>query len=89
MIHDMKNSFGLYYEDVSIGDIYKHWPGKTITESDNNIFTLLTMNPHPIHFDTEYCKNEQHGKILVVGTLVFSCCMTVSEISGKAITIRI
>lgn len=87
MIHDMKNSFGLYYEDVSIGDIYKHWPGKTITESDNNIFTLLTMNPHPIHFDTEYCKNEQHGKILVVGTLVFSliASMTVSEISGKAI----
>lgn len=83
----MKNSFGLYYEDVSIGDIYKHWPGKTITESDNNIFTLLTMNPHPIHFDTEYCKNEQHGKILVVGTLVFSliASMTVSEISGKAI----
>jgi acyl dehydratase len=87
MIHNMKESFGLYYEDVVVGDIYKHWPGKTITESDNNIFTLLTMNPHPIHFDTEYCKHEQHGKIVVVGTLVFSliASMTVSEISGKAI----
>lgn len=87
MTHDMKNDFGLYYEDFTVGDIYKHWPGKTITEGDNNLFTLITMNPHPVHFDIEYCKNQQYGKILVVGTLVFSliASMTVSEISGKAI----
>lgn len=87
MIHDMKEQFGLYFEDFQIGDTYKHWPGKTITESDNNLFTLITMNPHPVHFDVEYCKDHQYGKILVVGTLVFSlvASMTVSEISGKAI----
>lgn len=87
MEHDMKEKFGLYYEEFIVGDTYLHWPGKTITESDNNTFTLLTMNPHPVHFDTEYCKGQQHGKILVVGTLVFSliASMTVREISGRAI----
>lgn len=87
MIHTMKDKFGLAYEDFNVGDVFKHWPGKTITESDNNLFTLITMNPHPVHFDVEYCKNQPHGQILVVGTLVFSlvASMTVSEISGKAI----
>ncbi len=83
----MKEKFGLFYEEFNIGDVYKHWPGKTIFESDNNLFTLITMNPHPVHFDLEYCKDQQYGKILVVGTLIFSliASMTVSEISGKAI----
>ncbi len=84
---DMQESFGNYLEDFEVGTIYKHFPSKTITESDNNLFTLLTMNHHPVHLDVEYCKKHQHGKILVVGTLVFSLVvgMTVSEISGKAI----
>ena len=83
----MKESFGRYLHEFNIGDIYQHFPGKTILASDNNLFTLLTMNHHPLHLDKEYCKYHQHGKILVVGTLVFSIAvgMTVSEISGKAI----
>ena len=87
MIYDMKESFGRRLGDFKAGDLYKHFPGKTIMESDNNLFTLLTMNHHPVHLDTEYCKNHPHGKILVVGTLVLSVVvgMTVSEISGQAI----
>ena len=87
MIHDMRENFGRSLEQFEVGDIYRHWPGKTITESDNNLFTLLTMNHHPVHLDTEYCKAHQHGQILVVGTLVMSVVvgMTVSEISGRAI----
>ncbi len=87
MIHEMRDSFGGLLGDFKVGDVFKHWPGKTITESDNNLFTLLTMNHHPVHLDAVYCKEQQHGKILVVGTLVFSMVvgMTVSEISGKAI----
>ncbi len=79
--------FGRYFEDFHKGDIYIHRPGKTITESDNNLFCLLTMNHHPVHLDTEYAKETQHGKILVVGTLVFSLVvgMTVRDISGRAI----
>lgn len=83
----MKEKFGLYYEEFEIGTVYQHWPGKTIFESDNNLFSLITMCPHPLHFDIEYAKDQQHGRILVIGTLVFSliASMTVTEISGKAI----
>jgi len=87
MIYDMKDNFGKFFEDYKEGDIYKHWPGKTITEGDNNLFTLLIMNHNPLHIDKKYCEGTQHGQILVVGTLVFSLVagMSVSDISGKAI----
>lgn len=83
----MRENFGRFFEDYKMGDIYRHWPGKTITESDNNLFTLLVMNHHPVHIDKEYCKDQLHGKVLVVGTLVLSLVagMSVSDISGKAI----
>ena len=85
--HEMKASFGRYLEDFEVGDLYRHWPGKTITESDNNLFCLLTRNAHPVHSDFEFAAEQQHGQFLVVGTLVFSLVvgMTVPEISGKAI----
>ena len=87
MIYNMEEKFGRYLEEFVEGDIYQHFPSKTIQESDNNLFSLLTMNHHPVHLDVEYCKDHQHGKILVVGPLVFSVAvgLTVSEISGKAI----
>ncbi|WP_430818252.1 MaoC family dehydratase [Carboxylicivirga caseinilyticus] len=83
----IQGEFGRYLEDFEAGMIIKHWPGKTITESDNNLFSLLTMNHHPVHIDQYYASNEQHGKVLVVGTLVFSLTvgLTVRDISGKAI----
>jgi acyl dehydratase len=79
--------FGRYFEDFKEGDCYQHWPGKTITDSDNNLFSLLTMNHHPVHLDTTYASEAQHGRILVVGTLVFSLVvgLTVRDISGRAI----
>ncbi len=85
--YNLEDSFGSFFDEYQIGDTYRHWPGKTITESDNNLFTLLVMNHNPLHIDKEYAKNSQHGKILVVGTLVFSLVagMSVSDISGKAI----
>ena len=81
------HNFGNYLEDFKVGTIYKHFPGKTVTESDNNFFALLTMNHHPVHLDEEYCRSHQHGRILVVGTYVFSLIvgMSVADISGKAI----
>lgn len=70
-----------------IGDVIKHWPRKTITESDNNLFCLLTLNHHPLHSDVQYAHNSQHGKIVVVGTYVLSLVvgMTVPDVSGAAI----
>jgi acyl dehydratase len=81
------SQFGRYLEEFEPGNVYRHQPGKTITESDNNLFCLLTMNHHPVHLDSEYASRSLHGKILVVGTLVFSLVvgMTVRDISGKAI----
>lgn len=78
---------GLYYEDFIVGDEIKHSLSKTIFESDNNFFSLLTMNHHPVHTNIDYASKNQHGKILVVGTLVFSLAVgiTVPDISGKAI----
>ena len=79
--------FGRCLEDFAVGDVYEHLPGKTITESDNNLFCLLTMNHHPVHLDWQYAGQAQHGKVLVVGTLVFSLVvgMTVRDVSGRAI----
>ncbi|HAB17540.1 MAG TPA: MaoC family dehydratase [Verrucomicrobiota bacterium] len=80
-------SFGRYFEDFDIGDVYDHFPGKTITESDNNLFCLLTMNHHPVHLDWQFAEGTQHQKVLVVGTLVFSLIvgLTVRDVSGRAI----
>jgi len=65
----------------------KHWPGKTIFESDNNLFSLITMNHHPVHLDINYAKKQKHKKILVNGLLVLSTVvgMSVRDISLKAI----
>lgn len=78
---------GLYYEDFVVGDEIRHSLSKTIFESDNNFFSLLTMNHHPVHTNIDYAAKNQHGKILVVGTLVFSLAVgiTVPDVSGKAI----
>ena len=86
-VFDVRDHFGGLYEDFQAGQLIKHWPGKTIFESDNNLFCLLTRNDNPIHTDAEYMKGHQHGQPLVVGTLVISLIvgMTVRETSGKAI----
>lgn len=78
---------GLYFEEFIMGEEIMHALSKTIFESDNNFFSLLTMNHHPVHTNMDYASKNQHGKILVVGTLVFSLGvgMTVPDISGKAI----
>src|SRR5205814_716401 len=80
--------FGRYFEDFEPGDVYKHWPGKTITEYDDHLFCMITMNHHPLHTDAHYAETEtQFGKNVVVGNLVYSLVlgMSVPDVSGKAI----
>lgn len=81
------SNLGNYYEDFEVGATIEHQLSKTIFESDNNLFCLLTMNHHPVHINIQYCENEKYKKILVVGTLIFSLVVgiTVPDISGKAI----
>lgn len=83
----MISKFGNFYEDFVVGGQINHALTKTIFESDNNLFSLLTMNHHPVHLNADYAEKKQHGKILVVGTLIFSVVVgiTVPDISGKAI----
>lgn len=81
------SNLGNYFEDFLVGDEIRHCLSKTIFESDNNLFSLLTMNHHPLHTNIHYAEKNEHGKVLVVGTLVFSLVVgiTVPDISGKAI----
>jgi acyl dehydratase len=86
-MNKFKRGYGRYLEEFEVEDIYVHEPGKTITESDNNLFCLLTYNHHPVHLDREYAAKSQHGRILVVGSYVFSLVvgMSVIDTSGCAI----
>src|SRR3954471_5195878 len=46
--------YGRYLEDFEVGAVYKHWPAKTVTEADDHLFCLLTMNHHPLHINDVY-----------------------------------
>lgn len=78
---------GRFYEDFEIGDVYKHPLGRTISETDNTWFTLLSMNPNQLHFNREYGKRSEFGRRLVDSTLTFSIVtgMSVSDISLNVI----
>jgi acyl dehydratase len=80
--------FGRYYEDFEIGDVYKHWPGKTVTEYDDHLFCMITMNHHPLHTNIHFAETQTHfKKNVVVGNLVYSLAlgMSVPDVSGRAI----
>src|SRR3954452_24161676 len=79
---------GRYLEDLEVGDVYQHWPGKTITEYDDHLFCMITMNHHPLHTDAWFAETRtQFGKNVVVGNLVYSLAlgMSVPDVSGVAI----
>lgn len=82
-----RESFGRYFEEFEIGDVYEHRPGRTISETDNTWFTLLTMNNHPLHFDAEYAAASDFKRPLVNSCLTLSIVvgMSVSDVSYKAI----
>jgi acyl dehydratase len=87
-IYARETRFGRYFEEFELGDTYHHWPGKTITEADDHLFCMLTMNHHPLHTDAHYAETEtQFGQNVVVGNLVYSLVlgMSVPDVSGKAI----
>ena len=85
---EVARAFGRYLEDFEVGTTYRHWPGKTITEADDHLFCLITMNHHPLHLDANFAaERTQFGRNVVVGNLVYSLAlgMSVPDISGKAI----
>lgn len=78
---------GRVFEEFTIGDVYEHRPGRTISEADNTWFTLLTMNQHPLHFDAAYAARSEFGRPVVNSCLTLSIVagMSVADVSQKAI----
>ena len=79
--------FGRHLEDFVVGDVYRHWPGKTITEYDDHLFCMITMNHHPLHTNDWFASGSVQGRNVVVGNLVYSLVlgMSVPDVSGAAI----
>lgn len=79
--------YGRYFEDFTVGDVYRHWPGKTITQAEDILFCGMTMNQHPLHSDDHYSASTQHGQPIVAGPLVYSLVVgqSVADVSGRAV----
>ena len=71
---------GRFFEDFEVGDVYRHPLGRTVTETDNVWFTLLTQNTAPVHFDRHYAARTEFGRPLVDSTF------TVALVTGQSVT---
>jgi itaconyl-CoA hydratase len=82
-----RESHGRYFEEFEVGAVYEHRPGRTITESDNIQFSLLTMNFHPLHCDAAYGARSEFGSCLVNSALTIAIVlgMSVADVSAKAV----
>ena len=80
-------SYGRYLEELEPGRHFRHWPGRTITEFDDTLFSLMSMNQHPLHIDEHYAAGTQHARRLVEGPLVISLVIGMSQfdIGGRAL----
>ena len=79
-------AYGRYLEEFQVGEVIRHWPGRTITEADCTWFALLTMNQHPVHSDAHYAATHtQHKQRLVLGPLVFTLSVALTGSSRFAI----
>ena len=80
-------SYGRYFEDFEVDDIYEHRPGRTITEADNIQFSLMTMNRHPLHSNRDYAAKTEFGKPLVNSALTLAIVtgMTVDDVTRNHI----
>ena len=77
---------GRFYEDFEVGDVYRFPNGRTVTETDNAMFTHLTMNTNPLHFDAELAKHTKWERILVNSTFTLALVvgMSVQDVSQNA-----
>lgn len=78
---------GRYLEDFSVGDLYRHGQGRTISEADNTWFALLTNNPNQLHSNADYAARTEFGRPLVVSTLTLAIVtgLSVPDVSQNAI----
>lgn len=78
---------GNFFADFRVGDVYRHPLGRTITETDNTWFTLLTCNPNQVHYNADYAARTEFGRPLVVSTLTLAIVtgLSVADISQNAV----
>ncbi len=80
--------FGRSLEDFQMSDVFRHWPGRTVTESDDHLFSLLTMSHHPLHLDRAMADADpvhRRGIALSVHVLALVLGMSSPDVSGSAI----
>ena len=78
---------GRFLEDFVVGDVYRHAHGRTITETDNTWFTMLTNNTQDIHFNADYASRTEFGRPRVVSTLTLAIVtgLSVADVSQNAV----
>lgn len=78
-------SRGRYYEEMVTGDVYKHDPGRTITEADNVLFCSITLNSQSLHLDAARSAESEFGQRLVNSLLTMSivCSIGVPQLTQK------
>jgi acyl dehydratase len=69
---------GKYFDELTVGDVFKHQPGRTVTETDNVLFSTMTMNPQPLHLDHEFAKTTEFGRPLVNSILTLGIVVGLS-----------
>jgi len=69
---------GRYFDEWEIGDRIEHEIRRTVTETDNLLFSTMTHNPQPLHLDVEAAKESEFGQILVNGTFTFALMVGLS-----------
>ena len=80
------HSYGRYLDEFEVGAAYKHWPAKTVTEADDHLFCLITMNHHPLHINDVYAGSPAGAqRRRRAAGLQPRAGMSVSDVSGKAI----
>jgi acyl dehydratase len=77
---DVEGWRGRFFEDFRVGDVYHHALGRTVTETDNSWFTLLTQNTAPLHFDKHYASQTEFGRPLVNSTF------TLALVTGQSVS---
>lgn len=69
---------GKYFEELEVGAVFAHQPGRTVTETDNLLFSTMSLNLQPLHLDAEFAKGTQFGQILVNSLFTLSVVIGVS-----------
>ena len=83
-----RERYGRSYDELEPGDVYRHWPGKTVTEADDHLFCLLTMATSPLHIDAAFAEREMaDAQNIVVGTLIYALLvgMSLTDVTGQAV----